>query len=203
MNPDWPFDTPPSTACFTTRSVVNGAPILRVVHDYDGDWQFYSSTSQTDDDEYLVVSLESIVRQDRSILRVHHLRPGWSAERSRIEYPWDFFRDNPFPTFEEQGYYLEDAVWLSQYLLEIQPPSRDLREDVPTGRYVKLVFRFAAEEADREDGQCERIWVCVIGLDESGYYLGTVENEPQHAAAALGDLIHFHPRHIMDISNGV
>jgi hypothetical protein len=32
---DWRFVDPPNAASFTTRFVLDGAPILRVCHDYD------------------------------------------------------------------------------------------------------------------------------------------------------------------------
>ena len=44
MAKDWRFVDPPNAASFTTQFVLEGSPILRVYHDYDGDWQFHGTT---------------------------------------------------------------------------------------------------------------------------------------------------------------
>lgn len=53
--------------------------------------------------------------------------------------------------------------------------------------------------ADREDGQCERMWVKITRFDEDGYFGGTIENDPQHDAAKYGDRLSFHPLHVAEI----
>ncbi|MCC7703907.1 hypothetical protein IGS59_16855 [Janthinobacterium sp. GW460P] len=53
----------------------------------------------------------------------------------------------------------------------------------------------------RGDGQCERMWGRVTGVDEDeGCYSGTIANHPRHAAASYGDLLAFHPLHVADIA---
>ena len=42
----WRFDDPPNAASLTTKLVLDGSPILRVYHDYDGGWQFHGSPDQ-------------------------------------------------------------------------------------------------------------------------------------------------------------
>ena len=65
---------------------------------------------------------------------------------------------------------------------------------------MKLLFRFAAEKADRLDGEVERMWVRVAGRDDDEYYFGTLENDPIHdQVLSCGDSIHFHPLHVMEV----
>lgn len=201
MNTDWKFHDDPNTACFTTTFVLDGSPIQRVYHDYEGDWQFHGSSDQpTADFDAKLVCLADMIRRDTSLNELHDLPYGWRAERSAPTDEWKCFKDNPFPSFSENGYYLEDAVWLSGYLPDINPPDASVREDLPNGEYAKLVFRFAAENFEREDNQCERIWVQVKDRDENGYYFGTIENDPHHDSAKYGDLVSFHPSHIADVN---
>ena len=109
-------------------------------------------------------------------------------------------KNNPFPTFGENGYYLEDAVWMSQYRDDVDPPPEDVRNNLNLGTYVKLLFQFAAEDVAHSDGQTERMWVLVSEIDEGGYYIGTLQNDPHHAnTLACGDTIRFHPLHVMAI----
>jgi hypothetical protein len=90
-------------------------------------------------------------------------------------------------------------VWLSQYLSDIKPPDAEVRDNLAAGQYVKLVFRFAEESSEREDYQCERMWVQVTGRDDDGHYVGTIENDPHHEAARYKDVVSFHPLHVADI----
>ncbi|PHV38049.1 hypothetical protein CSQ95_15455 [Janthinobacterium sp. BJB304] len=136
------------------------------------------------------------------LAELHDLPCGWGAQRDDGAGHWEHFKDNPCPAFAEQGYYLEDAVWLSRYLTDIEPPPAAVRDALPIGACVKLVFRFAAEDGARGDGQCERMWVQVTGIDEyEGCYSGTIANHPQHAVASYGDLLAFHPLHVADIAS--
>ena len=109
-------------------------------------------------------------------------------------------KEQPVPTYAENGYYLEDAVWISQYRDDVKPPSAEIRESLSSGTYVKLLFRFRAEDADRQDNNTERMWVLISGLDDDGYYVGTLENDPEHNDIVKhGDTVHFHPLHVMQV----
>lgn len=100
----------------------------------------------------------------------------------------------------ENGYYLEDAVWMAQYRDDVQPPPEEIRESLSVGAYVKLLFRFTAEDAERADGQIERMWVLITDIDEDDNYVGALQNDPHHAdTLACGDRIRFHPIHVMAI----
>jgi len=201
MNTDWQFDEAPNTASLTTSFVLEGSPILRAYHDYDGGWQFHGSPDHpATEDVVRVVSLKSMIDRDDSLAELHDLHYGWRAIRTSAKGRWKREKNNPFPTHAENGYYLEDAVWMSEYRDDVNPPPEELRNDLPVGTYVKLLFRFAAEDAQRQDNQTERMWVLITEVDEDENYVGTLENDPSHGdVLACGDTIHFHPLHVMDV----
>lgn len=122
---DWPFTDDPNTACFTTTGVLNGSPILRVCHDYDADWQFHGDAPLSPDElEPKLVSLGHLFERDPTIATLHDLPYGWRAERETVTSQWIRHKNNPFPSYAEDGYYLEDALWLAEYLPDINPPER-------------------------------------------------------------------------------
>lgn len=85
---EWPFSLPRDTAVFTLKRILDGSkPILYVVHDVDGDWQFLDGDAATEDDAALV-SLEEIAEQDPSVKSLADLPQGWSAERKNVGSPW-------------------------------------------------------------------------------------------------------------------
>ncbi|MEC5126759.1 hypothetical protein VSU19_08365 [Verrucomicrobiales bacterium BCK34] len=89
MTDTWPFDQPRNCATVTTKFVIeNNRPVTFVSHDEDDHgWQFHSDDEATMDDAMLV-SLESIVALDRSLLDVADLQPGWIASRSSANAEW-------------------------------------------------------------------------------------------------------------------
>lgn len=201
MKAGWKFEDKPNTVAFTTSFVLDRAPILRVYHDFDGDWQFHGRPNDpvTTDCAH-VVSLESLISQDPTLAGLHDLPNGWQATRKSAAVPWTRAKNHPFPTYEEDGYYLEDAVWMAQHRNDVNPPSEEVRNDLPVGAYVKLLFRFAAEMSERQDGQTERMWVLITEIAEGESYVGTLENDPVHdQILSCGDTIQFHPLHVMQI----
>jgi len=201
MNPDWPFEDAPNTASITTSFILEGAPILRVYHDYDGGWQFHGLPDHpATPDVARIVALQEMIDRDVALVELHDLPDGWRAIRSSVGEQWARAKNNPFPTHEENGYYLEDAVWMSQFRDDVSPPPEDSRNNLTTGAYVKLLFRFAAGNAEREDNETERMWVRITELDADEQYVGTLENDPHHRhILKCGDSIHFHPLHVMEI----
>lgn len=202
MNIDWQFDDAPNTASFTTSFVLDGSPILRVYHDFEGGWQFHGSPDHPATTEVgRIVSLGSMIARDATLVELHGLPQGWRAWRQTATTPWSREKNNLFPIYGENGFYLEDAEWISQYRDDVSPP-QDVRNSLPVGSYAKLLFRFAAETADRNDNETERMWVLIVELDENGYYVGTLANDPNHdRVLKCGETIHFHPSHVMDILN--
>jgi hypothetical protein len=197
----WQFNDTPNTASFTTTFVLDGAPILRVYHDYDGGWQFHGAPDDpATSDVARLVSLGSMIERDATLNELHDLPDGWRAFRTTVRKPWKRQKNNPFPTYAENGYYLENAVWMAQYRDDVRPPSEELRGNLEVGDYVKLLFRFAAEDSRRRDKQTERMWVLVTDIDEDENYIGTLENDPHHSdTLTCGDTIRFHPVHVMEI----
>ena len=201
MNTNWEFHDPPNAASLTTTFVLDGAPVMRVYHDYDGGWQFHGSPDQpATTDVARLVSLSSMIGRDSSLAELSDLPYGWRAIRTSADSPWSREKNNPFPTCEENGYYLEDAVWMSQCRDDVNPPPEEIRDNLSVGTYVKLLFRFAAEEDNRHDYDTERMWVLITALDNDGNYLGTLENDPNHNdVLSCGDTIHFHSLHVMAV----
>ncbi|MBS0261269.1 MAG: DUF2314 domain-containing protein [Planctomycetes bacterium] len=201
MQSKWPFEVPRHTASFTTRFVLEGAPVLRVYHDYDGDWQFHGATEQpATASAAQVVALGTVVDRDPTFLQLHDLPIGWVAERKSASKPWRRAKNHPFPTFAEDGYYLEDADWLAQFRDDVHPPAAEDCEQLAPGMYVKLAFRFQDEQAERRDFETERMWVLITDIDDQGTCAGTLENDPQHAdQLSCGAEIHFHPSHVLEI----
>ncbi len=67
MKSGWQFDDAPNTASITTSFVLDGSPILRVYHDYDGGWQFHGSPeTPATTDVARIVSLENRYSRERS-----------------------------------------------------------------------------------------------------------------------------------------
>lgn len=87
---DWPFQDQPDTWVLTTRDIVeNGAWIQNVFHDHETGWQFNSIIEDDmPDEDVLVVSLQSIVELDQSVLEVADLEFGWCAWRESKDGPW-------------------------------------------------------------------------------------------------------------------
>ncbi len=195
----WRFADSPDTMCFTSNYVLKGSPITRVYHDFEGDWQFHGD-QDTDRVKPKVVCLSCIVEMDSSIEELQDLPYGWMAERKSPKHKWKRLKHHPFPSFNEDGYYLEDVVELAKQRDDLNPPSKRKREKCKFGDSVKLLFRFAAEDAPRKDNQTERMWVTITNVDDDyGYYTGVIYNEPIHSAAAYGDELQFHPLHIAEI----
>ena len=85
---DWPFSDPTNALAISTRQVVwEGHPVMRVVHNLDGNWQVLCSTT-TDLKEALVVCLGCAFQRHPSIGAVADLPRGWTAWRDSPAGPW-------------------------------------------------------------------------------------------------------------------
>jgi Domain of unknown function (DUF4262) len=86
-NAEFKFREPKNLTVFTTRQWLElGSPILRIVHDIDGDWQFLTGDQASDD--IRIVSLEQIVVKDKTLNEIFDLDYGYSAEREFIGGNW-------------------------------------------------------------------------------------------------------------------
>jgi hypothetical protein len=91
-NTDFKFYEERNLGVFTTKQVLEGAPILYVYHNEDGDWQFHSS-SEPDINDSKLVCLEEIVELDPTINKIHYLQYGWRAWRESTEDEWETEED--------------------------------------------------------------------------------------------------------------
>ena len=66
-------------------------PILYVVHDEEGDWQFLDGGDVSEEDANLV-SLESITELDPTVNALADLPTGWAAERAAADKSWERFK---------------------------------------------------------------------------------------------------------------
>jgi hypothetical protein len=84
----WLFAEPPNQATFSVRQVFHeGKPILYVVHDSEGAWQFLTG-DRVEMPDALVVALAEPVRIDPSVAELADLPCGWRASRPGIGEPW-------------------------------------------------------------------------------------------------------------------
>jgi len=86
-NLDFKFREERNVAVFTTRQVLDGTPILRVIHEADGEWQFLCDTTY-DVADLRVVALEELVELDLTITELFQLNYGWEATREAIGEKW-------------------------------------------------------------------------------------------------------------------
>jgi hypothetical protein len=86
-NSDFKFREPKNLATFTTRQWLElERPILRVVHDSDGDWQFLTGDQMPEDSR--IVALEQLILRDRTLNSVFDLEYGEAAEREFVGGQW-------------------------------------------------------------------------------------------------------------------
>lgn len=86
-NADFKFREPKNLGIFTTRQWLElDKPILRVVHDTDGDWQFLTGDQLPEDVK--LVALEQMVIKDRTLNEVFDLDYGEEAEREFVGGEW-------------------------------------------------------------------------------------------------------------------
>jgi hypothetical protein len=84
----WLFDQAPNVAAVTSQSVIDGAPILLVVHySDDHSWAFLDGADLKFDDGR-VVSMKTIVALDPSLAAIADLPPGWVAQRASADAGW-------------------------------------------------------------------------------------------------------------------
>lgn len=86
-NADFKFREVKNLATFTTRQwIEEKKPILHVVHDNNGDWQFLTGDQMPDDIK--IVALEQLVLRDNTLNEVFDLEYGEEARREFISGQW-------------------------------------------------------------------------------------------------------------------
>ena len=86
-NAGFKFREEKNLGIFTTRQWLElDKPILRVIHDNDGDWQFLTGDQMTEDAK--LVALEEMTIKDKTLNDVFNLDYGEQAEREYIGGQW-------------------------------------------------------------------------------------------------------------------
>ncbi|MGL1886199.1 MAG: DUF4262 domain-containing protein [Reichenbachiella sp.] len=86
-NATFKFREEKNMAAFTTRQWLDlNRPILRVIHDLEGDWQFLTGDQLPEDIK--IVALEQLVLRDESLNEVFDLDYGEEAERETENAKW-------------------------------------------------------------------------------------------------------------------
>lgn len=86
-NADFKFSEARNLGVFTTRQwLEDDKPIVRVVHDYDGDWQFLTGDQILEDAR--IVAFEEMTLRDATLNEVFSLDYGEYAERAFIGGEW-------------------------------------------------------------------------------------------------------------------
>lgn len=86
-NADFKFREAKNLGIFTTRQWLDlDKPILRVVHEIDGDWQFLTGDQMPGD--IRLVTLEQMVIKDKTLNEVFGLDYGYSMDRDFIGGEW-------------------------------------------------------------------------------------------------------------------
>ena len=84
----FPFYDTPNTAVFTCIHVLNREkPILHVMHDGDGDWQFLCGGNHSDG-EARVIALSEAYELDKSVGKLAKLNYGYHADREDENSDW-------------------------------------------------------------------------------------------------------------------
>lgn len=84
----WPFQDPEKLAVITLSRILDGSkPILYVVHDQDGDWQFLDGDDVSEEDAE-TVAFRRVFELDQSIGELADLPTNWTAERAAVGKPW-------------------------------------------------------------------------------------------------------------------
>ena len=106
------------------------------------------------------------------------------------------------PSWEIDGWQLDNG---EEYHAEAPEtfwiPSREAREKLQRGDYVKLIFRIAVE-SEEYPVSVERMWV-VVREQIGPTYFGLLDNEPdaidENDELWLGTELPFRPEHVIDI----
>lgn len=92
---DWPFPDAISTATFCTDKVVRGdSDVLRVAHDFNGDWQFLDGTTD-EPGECVLLCLGCLFEKHADIAAIADLPRGWNACRDVAGAAWERWAMDP------------------------------------------------------------------------------------------------------------
>jgi hypothetical protein len=83
----WPFLEGKNRPAFTTRQVMEGHPIMLVLRDKKGNWQFLCGTTDDQRDGQMV-GLETLLNHDPTVADLADMQPGSEALRESADSPW-------------------------------------------------------------------------------------------------------------------
>ena len=88
---EWPFADSIHLGVFVSRCVMeDSAPIVRVVHDWDGDWQFIGPVDDPDQDGCKLSCFHCVIEREPSLRSLAGLQRGWRAIRDEPGAEWKF-----------------------------------------------------------------------------------------------------------------
>lgn len=97
---EFPFNESPALGVYTTQEILDlQAPVLLVLHDRDGDWQFLPG-ADPDLADGVVLHLAHIVEHCPDVHELADLGRGWGAQRSAEGAPWERFGSDEEPLAE-------------------------------------------------------------------------------------------------------
>ncbi|MGE0455673.1 MAG: hypothetical protein AB7O37_13775 [Vicinamibacteria bacterium] len=85
---DWPFDQAPDVAAITSAAVLDGSPILLVVHySEDDSWAFLEG-DHFEATDGRVIGMKTAIGIDPTLAGIADLSPGWVARRDFVGGSW-------------------------------------------------------------------------------------------------------------------
>ena len=86
----WFLKKDKNKAVITSRYVLfDKTPILYVIHNKDGMWEFYGKEELERDDDYKVISIEELINLDLRILELSLVPPCCFATRNAKSEAWE------------------------------------------------------------------------------------------------------------------
>ena len=87
-------------------------------------------------------------------------------------------RQYTYQPIQHNHYELDNAESLNnEYPDTFDIPLKELRDTLPIGTIVKLIFRMESRVNNSHEIKVERMWVKIIDK-EDGFYIGTLDNDP-------------------------
>jgi hypothetical protein len=86
---DWPFEQTENVAAISDSSVLDGAPVLLVIHYSDDDSWAFLSGEPFSPERGKVIRMAEAVERDPTLRTVADLPSGWTAIRHRVGDSWE------------------------------------------------------------------------------------------------------------------
>ena len=113
-NADFKFREPRNLATFTTRQWLElNKPILQVIHEQSGDWQFLTGDQMQEDIK--IVALEQMVKRDKTLNEIFDLDYGEQAVRDSIGVR---HLKHQLPVFFQMNFYLQFQISVASILTD-------------------------------------------------------------------------------------